>query len=64
MRIKPLGNRKRKPAKTRANRLLNQLKEQVDDGASEMGDAEIKSVKGSIKTNKLDTAKLDEDDYD
>lgn len=59
--MKPATRAKRKRGATRprANRLLEQLKEQVDDARTEMGDAEIKSVKGSVKTNAVDTAKLD-----
>lgn len=61
MRVKPVtrAKRKRGATKPRANRLLEQLKEQVDDAGTEMADAEIKSVKGSVKTNAVDTAKLD-----
>lgn len=56
--IKPISRSKTKRVRRnpRANRLIAKLKEQVSDGRTEMDDNEIKSVKGSVKTNAVDTA--------
>lgn len=64
MKVKPDGGRaRRNRRKTRTNKFLENLKDQISE-ASEMVDAEIKSIKGSVKTlktNAIDNAKAEID---